>query len=72
MEAPRYLLPARRGLKFAKDAPLYSDFLAAHAGRRTATVPALNEKLHALAGKINCALPIDRTDTKWMSDCKTQ
>jgi thiamine pyridinylase len=72
MEAPRYLLPARTGLTFGNDAPLYSDFLSAHAGRKTGTLSGLNAKLHALAAKLNCALPIDRTDTKSSTSCKTQ
>jgi len=72
MEAPRYLLPARTGLAFGSDVPLYPDLLSAHAGRKTGTSPGLNEKLHKLAGTINCALPIDRTDTKSSTDCKRQ
>jgi thiamine pyridinylase len=73
MEAPRYLLPARTGLTLGTDAPpLYPDFLSAHAGRKTGTLPKLNERLHMLATKINCALPIDRTDTKSSAGCKAQ
>ena len=71
MEAPRYLLPARTGLAFGNDTPLYPDFLSMHAGRKTGTAPGLNAKLQALAKKLNCALPIDRTDTKSLGTCKT-
>lgn len=70
MNAPRYLLPARAGLSFRSEEALYPDFLAAHAGRKTGTLKGLNERLHNLAGKLNCALPIDRTDTKSLTDCK--
>jgi thiamine pyridinylase len=69
MEAPRYLLPARTGLKF-DDAPLYPAFLAAHAGRHTGTQPDLNKHLQDLSGNLNCVLPIDRTDTKSLNACK--
>jgi thiamine pyridinylase len=69
MEAPRYLLPARQGLTI-KDAPLYPDLLAAHAGRKTGTQQGLNTQLHLLAKKMNCALPIDRTDSKTADSCK--
>jgi thiamine pyridinylase len=71
MEAPRYLLPARTGFAFGSDAPLYPDFLSAHAGRKTGTLPGLNKKLQMLATKLNCTLPIDRTDTKSLTSCKT-
>jgi thiamine pyridinylase len=71
MEAPRYLLPARTGLAFGTDAPLYPDFLSAHAGRKTGTAPGLSNKLQKLGAKLNCLLPIDRTDTKTLASCKT-
>jgi thiamine pyridinylase len=70
MEAPRYLLPARTGLTFSSDTPLYPDFLSIHAGRKTGTASGLHAKLQALATKLNCALPIDRTDTKTLDRCK--
>ena len=69
MEAPRYLLPARQGLTI-KDAPLYPDLLAAHAGRKTGTMQGLNARLHAIAKNLNCGLPVDRTDSKTANDCK--
>jgi thiamine pyridinylase len=72
MEAPRYLLPARTGMSFGKDTPLYPDLLVAHAGRKTAVAPGLNAKLRDLAKKLTCRLPIDRTDTATMSDCPVQ
>jgi thiamine pyridinylase len=69
MEAPRYLLPARQGIEIS-DAPLYADFLAAHAGRRTGTAPGLSTHLSAIADLLNCRLPIDRTDGKSAAGCK--
>jgi len=71
MEAPRYLLPARLGVQIS-NAPLYPDLLAAHAGRKTGTLPELNAKLRALASHLNCNLPADRTDTKTLASCKIQ
>jgi ABC-type glycerol-3-phosphate transport system substrate-binding protein len=68
-EAPRYLLPARTGLALDK-APLYPEFFAAHTGRKTGTEKGLNAQLRALGKKLNCALPIDRTDTDTMDKCK--
>jgi hypothetical protein len=44
--------------------------LAAHAGRKTGTQQGLNTQLHALAQKMNCALPVDRTDMKTTDSCK--
>ena len=70
MDAPRYLLPARTGLSFGSDTPLYPDLLAAHQGRKTGTALGLNAKLQTLARKLTCALPIDRTDTSTMASCK--
>lgn len=70
MEAPRYLLPARTSLTFGSDTPLYSEFLSMNAGRKTGIVPGLNARLQALAKKLNCALPVDRTDTKTLDRCK--
>jgi thiamine pyridinylase len=71
MEAPRYLLPARTGLMFSKETPLYPDLLSMHVGRKTGTAPGLNAKLQSLATKLNCALPIDRTDARTLDRCKT-
>lgn len=71
LEAPRYLLPARKGLAI-KDAPLYADMLAAHVGRKTGTLPGLNAKLHSLAPLINCRLPADRTDFETAKKCVRQ
>jgi thiamine pyridinylase len=70
MDAPRYLLPARTGLSLGSDAPLYSDLFAAHQGRKTGTAPRLNAKLQNLSKKLTCGLPIDRTDTSTMANCK--
>jgi thiamine pyridinylase len=73
MEAPRYLLPARVGAPpDVSIAPLYPAFLAAHAGRTTGTAPELNGHLRTLAGNLNCALPIDRTDTTSRDKCQKQ
>jgi thiamine pyridinylase len=68
LEAPRYLLPARTGLALA-GTPLYPDFYAAHAGRETGTAAGLNARLRALAERITCELPIDRTDTQTLAAC---
>jgi thiamine pyridinylase len=72
MDAPRYLLPARTGVSFGNDAPLYSDLLAAHAGRKTGTAAGLNAKLRDIAKKLTCALPIDRTDAATIGNCPMQ
>lgn len=71
LEAPRYLLPARTGLALA-GTPLYPHFYAAHAGRETGTAAGLNARLRALAERITCELPIDRTDTKTLAACKVR
>jgi ABC-type glycerol-3-phosphate transport system substrate-binding protein len=71
LEAPRYLLPARTGLALA-GTPLYPDFFAAHAGRETGTAAGLNARLRALAERITCELPIDRTDTRTLTACKVR
>jgi thiamine pyridinylase len=68
-EAPRYLLPARTGLTF-ENAPLYPDLAAAHAGRKTGTMPGLNARLRALGAKLNCLLPIDPADTRTIASCR--
>lgn len=69
-EAPRYLLPARvDAVPDAKDAPLYPAFFVAHKGRTTGTAAGLNSHLRDLAVKLNCALPIDRTDTASLKNC---
>ncbi len=68
LEAPRYLLPARTGLTLA-DTPLYPHFYTAHAGRETGTAAGLNARLRALAERITCELPIDRTDTRTLAAC---
>ena len=68
LEAPRYLLPARTGLALA-GTPLYPNFYAAHAGRETGTAAGLNARLRALAERITCELPIDRTDTQTLAAC---
>ena len=70
MEAPRYLLPARTGLDLGVG-PLYPDFYAAHKNRKTGTLEGLNAHLRAPSWKVNCALPIDRTDTKTAANCKS-
>jgi thiamine pyridinylase len=69
-EGPRYLLPARTGV-VPSGAPLYPDLLAAHAGRKTGTTPGLNASLRKLSVKLNCLLPVDRTDTKSQGTCQT-
>ncbi len=71
LEAPRYLLPARTGLALA-GTPLYPNFYAAHAGRETGTAAGLNARLRALAERITCELPIDRTDTRTLAACNVR
>jgi thiamine pyridinylase len=71
LEAPRYLLPARTGLSLM-GTPLYPDFFAAHAGRETGTAAGLNARLRALADRITCELPIDRTDTRTLAACNVR
>ncbi len=71
MEAPRYLLPARAGVQIdPKTAPLYADFVPAHAGRKTGTLAGLNQHLRALSKKLNCQLPIEANDTMTQDSCK--
>lgn len=70
-EAPRYLLPARTGIG-QSESPLYPSLLAAHEGRKTGLALGLNDAVHALAEKLHCALPIDRTDFKSLLKCKMQ
>lgn len=70
-EAPRYLLPARTGLSFGSDEPLYDDLLAAHRGRKTGTAPGLSARLQRLTNKLTCMLPIDPADTATVDGCKS-
>jgi len=65
----RYLLPARQSIRI-KDAPLYAQFLPAQSGRGTGTLLHLNAKLREIAGKVTCALPIDRDDIATKNACK--
>jgi thiamine pyridinylase len=60
-EAPRYLIPARR-LRI-KGAPLYTDFFEAYDGRKTGTAAGLNDRLREFGSKLDCALPLERTDS---------
>jgi thiamine pyridinylase len=69
MEAPRYLLPAPIDIDLS-DGPLYPDLFLAQKRRKTGTSAGLNEHLRALSSKLNCALPIDRTDLKTATTCK--
>lgn len=69
--ASRYLLPARTSVQIPK-APLYPDFLKAHAGRGTGTALHLNQALRDVAQKVTCALPVDRDDQATKTDCKLQ
>lgn len=70
-EAPRYLLPARTGIG-QSESPLYPMLFVAHEGRKTGAALGLNDAVHALAGNLHCALPIDRTDFKSLAKCKKQ
>ena len=65
----RYLLPARGGFQ-VPDAPLYPAFIAAHAGRKTGSLPELNKKLRSLANRLDCQLPIDRDDEEAKEKCR--
>jgi thiamine pyridinylase len=56
-----YLLPARTNVRIP-DAPLYSQFFKAHAGRGTGTLPHLNKALRDVAQTVTCDLPMDRDD----------
>ncbi|MDE1464143.1 extracellular solute-binding protein [Spartinivicinus poritis] len=67
-EAPKYLIPAKKGVQLDKT-PLYSAFYSAHSSRKTGTLPGLNNKLRQLGKKLDCALPIDRTDTETLEKC---
>ena len=69
IDAPRYLLPARTGVAL-RDAPLYADFYTAQTGRETGTAAGLSGRLRALAERITCELPIDRTDATTLASCK--
>ncbi len=67
-EAPRYLIPARTGITI-QNAPLYDSFYEAHSGRATGTLVGLNNKLRAMGKKLNCELPISRTDVVTLEQC---
>ncbi len=67
-EAPRYLIPAQTGINI-KNAPLYGSFYEAHSGRATGTLVGLNNKLRAMGKKLNCELPISRTDIVTLEQC---
>jgi thiamine pyridinylase len=69
MEAPRYLLPARTNVHI-EDAPLYKSFIAASVGRETGSLLGLNDKLRAVGKKLDCALPINRTDVETKMKCQ--
>ena len=69
MEAPKYLLPARLNVQIS-GAPLYPLFLDAHSGRETGTLPGLNDQLRKLGKQLDCALPIERTDTETQKKCQ--
>jgi thiamine pyridinylase len=66
-EAPRYLLPARQGLALTPS--LYKGMLEGVASRHTAALPDLEPQLKDIGAKVNCALPIDRTDSATAASC---
>ena len=66
--ASHYLLPARTSVRIP-NAPLYSQFFKAHAGRGTGTVLHLNRALRDVAQKVTCALPVDRDDQATKAAC---
>lgn len=67
-KAPKYLLPAKTDLQI-ENAPLYPSFYKSHSGRKTGTRDGLNEKLKEIGRKLDCALPIDTTDTTTLEKC---
>lgn len=67
-KAPSYLIPAQTGIHI-KNAPLYRSFYKAHSGRATGTLAGLNNKLRAMGKKLNCELPISRTDIDTKEKC---
>lgn len=67
-KAPTYLLPAKTGLQI-DNAPLYPSFFLNHSGRKTGTQEGLNKKLKEIGQKLDCALPINRTDTATLQRC---
>ena len=69
MEAPRYLLPARLNIEIS-GAPLYKSFFDANAGRETGTLAGLNDRLRSIGNKLDCVLPIDRTDSETIKKCQ--
>ncbi|MFO1432925.1 MAG: extracellular solute-binding protein [Candidatus Competibacteraceae bacterium] len=69
MEAPRYLIPARINLEI-NEAPLYKSFLEANSGRETGTLLGLNDKLKSIGKKLDCAMPINRTDSETKKECQ--
>lgn len=68
-KSPMYLLPAKDNVVI-KDAPLYKAFYAAHIGRETGTKEGLNDRLRGFGKKLDCALPINRTDVDTLEKCK--
>ena len=67
-EAPKYLIPAKTGVTI-ENAPLYTSFYRSHTGRKTGTSIGLNDKLREIGKKLDCALPISRTDTETLQRC---
>lgn len=67
-QTPRYLLPARRPANLKK-APLHDQLYKAHTGRKTGTLLGLRSHLRGFGKKLDCALPIDRTDTATYKKC---
>lgn len=70
-KAPHYLIPAITRTNI-KSAPLYDYFHKAHQGRKTGTLAGLNERLRQFGKKLNCTLPIDRTDITTKNECSAK
>ncbi len=69
MVAPSYLIPARINLNI-DSGPLYESFYKAHLGRQTGTIEGLNNRLRSIGKKLDCLLPISRTDIKTRESCQ--
>ena len=71
--APRYLLPALRlsATNPELTPPLYKALVSAFGSRLILTAEGLNKILRDRGKALDCALPPERGDAKWMKDCHT-
>ncbi len=63
-----YLLPARR-MNAVDEIPLYPELYKAQSGRKSGTLPKLNEKLRALGAKLDCVLSKSPDDAESLKQC---